>query len=867
MRLQFRKEDFDKIDRILELLILLLTGWVVFVAVINHSMLKNLFDYPYKKVALWLILAGIIRMGLSVRKNWRLCLCAIVSGLIYLGIYVFNRKEDLLLVLAALTIASIGINYEKFLKLQVSVVGFTLTTIIFQTLLGANENLVYITGEGLRSSGGTIYPTDFASFFFYVILFIWVAFPRVSDLLIMLMCIPLFYIAIYFTISDTCTLSGIAFVVLLLLSMAMGMVKQYLKNYKDMKCFRILNAVVEQCIIFSFLLFGILMFALMLLYYNKNGLAIRLNAWLSGRLGLSVKSFLENGIKLFGSPITQVGNGGTLIYNSDYNFVDSTYPLLLIKYGILGLVMYSFFWVRITWIAMKNKNYRLALGAVLIGFHSLSEHHFPEIEYNLLMAIPFADYNSKKPKEIIQCNRTDKIICGCVVASICTLGVCSTRIIAYFRTVFQQLGWGIRKEPLISFKVSALILMIPVIIIAGIYVLQFRRNIKKYRVIGATAIMIGLIIMVGIGLWGRGVKKTAEEQYGQEINGLVTTITELRDLGSGKIYGSWMQELLIEKKLVTKLSFWQDEDLARKKDATIITNRDTDWLAQFSNGFLYLPISERFAIYTNDWNIIDHYNTGEFVFRGCYSEVKEAKYPAMAGGFPTLHSGSFEANYYLVCNNFSERNNVDEDVCMLTVLGDLGKRVLRQVTVSTVQFSEDGTAVISVNFPVSWITNSVIFSCRGLNEYEVKVEKILYQNNPLYDSWEKYNANNHLIEISYHDTNGELSPNYTLESIQKNIWEEDKLVETQYYDKTGEPVVTLRGYASVKITYDEKNRKLAEEYFDEKGNVIQIREGYSKKEWIYSSSGSVTGYRYYDNKNKLLFVKIPKACLQWSKDY
>ena len=47
-------------------------------------------------------------------------------------------------------------------------------------------------------------------------------------------------------------------------------------------------------------------------------------------------------------------------------------------------------WVLMTRKAVKTGHWRLAFGLALIALHSFSEHHFPEVNYNILVILPFS---------------------------------------------------------------------------------------------------------------------------------------------------------------------------------------------------------------------------------------------------------------------------------------------------------------------------------------------------------------------------------------------------------------------------------------------------------------------------------------------
>ena len=84
---------------------------------------------------------------------------------------------------------------------------------------------------------------------------------------------------------------------------------------------------------------------------------------------------ISNGIKLFGTAFDMVGYGSETVKRSGYNFVDSSFCLILVRYGaaVLAAVLVVYFIVERK--ALRSGKRKLMVAFALISIHSIIEHH------------------------------------------------------------------------------------------------------------------------------------------------------------------------------------------------------------------------------------------------------------------------------------------------------------------------------------------------------------------------------------------------------------------------------------------------------------------------------------------------------------
>ena len=85
---------------------------------------------------------------------------------------------------------------------------------------------------------------------------------------------------------------------------------------------------------------------------------------------------------IMGQRATLAGDGNSHVPVPDYFFLDSSYVLLLIRYGLLAFAATLLIFVLIARRAQRQRDYTLLIILALITLQSMIEHHLIEIAYN-----------------------------------------------------------------------------------------------------------------------------------------------------------------------------------------------------------------------------------------------------------------------------------------------------------------------------------------------------------------------------------------------------------------------------------------------------------------------------------------------------
>jgi oligosaccharide repeat unit polymerase wzy len=227
--------------------------------------------------------------------------------------------------------------------------------------MGLLENMVSFREEKVRNSFGFIYATDFAAHIFYLVLmYFYLRSGKFNLIEIMLFLYSSFFIA------NQCDarLDSICIIMIVFFSIYINLTKGrdcYFSGYK-----------------YIFPLCALLIIFLTYLYSTGDDFILLINFFLSGRLALGFDALMSKGIPLLGQKYIQYGAGSGIYYN----FIDSSYLVLLIIYGIILFLLVMYVYVRICSHCISIRNRVLLYVLFMIAINSMIEQHFMEFAYN-----------------------------------------------------------------------------------------------------------------------------------------------------------------------------------------------------------------------------------------------------------------------------------------------------------------------------------------------------------------------------------------------------------------------------------------------------------------------------------------------------
>jgi hypothetical protein len=276
-----------------------------------------------------------------------------------------------------------NVPFKKLLQIYCAISGTLIIITVITSQTGLVENLIY-ERNGQRISFGFNYPTDFAAHIFYMVLaYCYLRKGYLTNLELMgILGLSIFsYHYCGARTNAICLL--LTFIVFL-----------YLKNrYFNRSRNYVLNKIFSRLLVFSIPISALCIVILTFLYQaNQNDVILTsINNLLSNRLCWNIVGLERYGIHLYGSIFKMIGLGGSTTPPNEYFFLDSSYILILLRYGVMVFVTTMVISVFSSLRAERQKDITLLLIISLIAIQSLVEHHLLDIAYNPFLFLIFSE--------------------------------------------------------------------------------------------------------------------------------------------------------------------------------------------------------------------------------------------------------------------------------------------------------------------------------------------------------------------------------------------------------------------------------------------------------------------------------------------
>ena len=378
---------------ILEWLFLFVTGiYLVCQCIYQSTYVLPTYTFPDRPVFQFILCAAAaLALGKTVLtglRNIRTALLALTAVVFFLAYR--TGRELFLLMIPVLMAGTAGMDYRRTLKVYTVAVGSFLAVTILCSFTGVIPNIIFAGSGHFRSSWGIAYPTDFASLVLFFVMTLWLSWERMPTALAILSALLSLWISLMIAGSRTSALCSLLFLVFILYNMMQRRMQGRKSGISK------LGRSVQLLMVFSFLLFAAAYFLAVLLYAQGTKVGTAFDRLFSYRLYMTLMILRDQGISAFGSNYPQVGLGGITIESEAYYFLDSSYAMLLIRYGWVPFLTVAALWTGMGFRAYRAGDQKLLCIMTVIAFHAVSEHHFPEVQYNMLLALPFASIPEHK---------------------------------------------------------------------------------------------------------------------------------------------------------------------------------------------------------------------------------------------------------------------------------------------------------------------------------------------------------------------------------------------------------------------------------------------------------------------------------------
>lgn len=667
-----------------------------------------------------------------------------VTALIVCMLSCFSNGYLFLWDLAVLIVGAMGIRYDKILKIYCACGLVIFGLAVIGAFTGCVRDLVY---SGPRHSFGIVYPTDFAAHVVFMALAVWVLFRRMPHQIVAVAMCGFTYILYHYSRARCGSIvMGLSVIAVLYV----GLTERWGPKNRIIRGF---SNLIDWSLVVWMPLCSAVMIRLSMKYTSEDTNLLAVNQWISSRLSLAHNAITEYGIKIFGTAFEMVGGGSDTVTRSGYNYIDSSYCLILLQYGVAVLLIICILNMWTASRAVKAKNRRMLAALALISIHSMIEHHLLELAYNPFLLLAFADMSFEDICEQSGENCFTKkerwqILFGYGVVGTGVFLI-MLKMLGYGRTVVSLLQLNQQKNNYVFIALILFILFVCAMLINhGIKLIVKKINKKTIEKKEMISLIQYGILMVWMVAGLEGTIRQKADRFEESLDKGIQIIEEIRENEDSQVI-ICVDDIpeLYERKIEGITSpFLTGASLHEKPNILLFTDKTKDIYMLTDNNFLFGELSNQQGVYTNSEEAIkvledqgikmtDHYsvkNQVDLQFMAGASQLEfgesggllvEGPSKSVAHGpWITLYKGNLLVEYRLKLLDSAVETG---EIAKIRLSAEGGKNVLEEKSVNREDFDENGycVATIEKRIPSKEAIEFLLFANEGT---VLEVEEITY---------------------------------------------------------------------------------------------------------------------------------------------
>lgn len=613
----------------------------LYLIVLGLYLLKLSFDTTLFQIAwprdyewvLFILTTGVVmlKIGYSEKSQGIRWLFCVLAGIAFgLSWWHTEFKYLFLAYIPILMIGAIGVDYRKILRLSFWINFSTLLLAFLGSCTGVLEDLVYGTDGNYRHSFGIVYTTDFAARVFYLLVVFWVLYEKLSPVITMILTVVLSVFVYYNCKAKTTTLTLICF----LAAIVYYCITENVIAVKGEKTF---IKWLDKLLMWSMPFFALIMIFLTMKYDENIEWISRLDRMLTSRLSLGKQGIENYGFSFFGTAFDQIGSGGTVAHRLEYNFIDSSYVLIMLRYGIITLGVILFVHVLLAYRAVEKRHKRIVIALFIIGIQSVMEHHLSEINYNIFMILPFAAINQDISdfKQQLQQKEQKKSVwkgIGILITGIAVTWAVLPRMISVIKTLVTLLRLNQPEKHIYYIGIMAAGVAFGVLLL---YLLWQIGRITKEKTVQKKQIFLagGMIFLAAVAaikmnnIIENGIREYVETLDAEDA--ILEQITEECD-EKVKVYVDDMPEVYHKYLKIGRNRVLPIEFCTAEKDVVIITPKAKEAAVLFYEDYYFGELSDVHGVYTNNAKVIQILENNGIDMMPCYSVLRSVDLQEMA---------------------------------------------------------------------------------------------------------------------------------------------------------------------------------------------------------------------------------------------
>lgn len=575
--------------------------YVILAAFIVHVYLDNTtFHIPWPNQyyeILRIVIVGfvIFKFGLNSPFSPKILILNLIFWLVLvLG---WNKTGYIFLVeIAFFALGAKGIPFRRIALLYLGISIFILSSAFLGAVFGVIPNYVFYDQSAPKNSFGIIYSTDFSAHLLYTVLvYCYIRGKKICYY----ECGIIGFLGFLIYIYCRARMNSGALIILSILLVGFKFIDQMEKR-KSRKSLQILKDAVQILMASSFGCFSIIMIIMTRYFSDSNFILNKLNNWMSNRLSLGQNGIRNYGITFFGTPFDLVGTD--IIRKGSYNFIDSSYVLVMLRYGVLVLLAFLIAFTFVAFKARRSKEEVTLVVLFIVAFQCAIEHHMLELNYNIFILLPFAAWGSQINEEAQLLDEKLGLkkytLFYKISFSILTLLIWIKRdfIISFFRTLITVLNLFEKERQVLFF--AAVVLSLGCVGVL-FYLMIYKNKFSKYIICASCIYLMAFVLVSPIIVW----KKYSS--YQKEV------VSGIESLRSGEDKGLVEKDIFVED---IPLYYYQSganiipgvpySALNEKK--TVIARTETEQSKLIKMGYMCGKLNSIEYVYTNDETIISN---------------------------------------------------------------------------------------------------------------------------------------------------------------------------------------------------------------------------------------------------------------------
>ena len=690
---------------------------IILAAFIIHTYFDNTtFTIPWPNhyyEFLRIAMAGLVLVKLSldkaddvkeVIKHFILWLILTISA--YKTGYIF------LIEISFLVMGAKNISFRRIAKLYFVISICILSITYVAALSGVIPNYVFYIGSIPKNSFGMLYSTDFAAHvFFTALVFVYLRGKKITYFECILIIISGFIIYSYTRARMN---SGGLFA----LGILTGFVKIFESLSKKNDKIKRLSSMILCLMPLSFVILSVLSVLLTYFYNDKNVYFNKLNDLLSNRLILGKNGMSRYGYSLFGTAFDLIGTN--FIQKEGYNFIDSSYVLVMLRYGILTLGLFIAIFTFVSFKAKKIKDNNLLIVLTLLAFQCCIEHHFLEINYNIFLLISFTTLEKNNTDGTIEyiINKKNILLKILLILTLCIVYTARNRIFSYLRTLVTilKLSDSDRQIYFIIFGIIILFIIISIYIILKTHIRYSRR-----------ILIVGIFFISIILYYINNILNTNYTSYKNDINNTISIIKSI-DSDDYSIYVGdvpyYYQYKL--KNVISGIPYAKNTN-----KNIVITSDHEEQTSLLKNGYVSARLNSLEYIYTNNEEAVAALYQSGLQFKKYYDYVNNVNLKKLAeynnltmkngklilsGSKKSLYRGPWEAvssgKLKVICDlTLINNQSLDDNIAVLRATYENGSKEICNYKITKKDFYNNNKCLLEIEGKV-----------KDISDFEIKID-------------------------------------------------------------------------------------------------------------------------------------------------